>query len=68
MSKPSMPLFTRKAQGQGFGFAVAKRMVVAHGGSVESHSQAGHGSTFTIMSPQKTRLSESSVILVDSND
>jgi signal transduction histidine kinase len=47
------PLFTRKAQGQGLGLAVARRIVEAHGGKIDLDSQVGKGSTFTITLPQK---------------
>lgn len=45
------PLFTTKAKGQGFGLAVCKRMVEAHGGSIAVESKLGEGSTFTVKLP-----------------
>jgi PAS domain S-box-containing protein len=53
MSNLFQPLFSKKAQGQGFGLAVAKRIVEAHGGRIDVNSQVGNGSTFTITLPQK---------------
>jgi PAS domain S-box-containing protein len=50
------PLFTRKAQGQGLGLAVARRIVEAHGGKIDVDSQVGKGSRFTITLPQKAEL------------
>ena len=53
MSNLFRPLFTRKAQGQGLGLAVAKRIVEAHGGRIDANSQVGVGSTFTITLPHE---------------
>jgi PAS domain S-box-containing protein len=45
------PLFTTKAKGMGFGLAIARRFVEAHGGSVHVETKPGRGSTFTISLP-----------------
>ena len=45
------PLFTTKPRGQGFGLAVCKRVIEAHGGSINFESQEGKGAKFTIQFP-----------------
>jgi PAS domain S-box-containing protein len=46
-----MPLFTTKPRGQGFGLAVCKRVMEAHGGTISFESQDGKGTIFTIHFP-----------------
>jgi len=45
------PLFTTKPRGQGFGLAVCKRVIEAHGGTISFESTAGKGTKFTIQFP-----------------
>ena len=45
------PLFTTKPRGQGFGLAVCKRVIEAHGGTINFESTAGKGAKFTIQFP-----------------
>jgi signal transduction histidine kinase len=45
------PLFTTKAQGMGFGLAICKRIVEAHGGTITVRTENGVGSTFIITLP-----------------
>ncbi len=51
LEKLWMPLFTTKAQGMGFGLAICKRIVEAHGGSIFVESTVGKGTTFTVSLP-----------------
>jgi PAS domain S-box-containing protein len=45
------PLFTTKPRGQGFGLAVCKRVIEAHGGTISFESAEGKGSRFTVEFP-----------------
>jgi signal transduction histidine kinase len=45
------PYVTSKTKGLGLGLAVARRIVEAHGGTIEPKSQAGNGSVFTVTVP-----------------
>jgi PAS domain S-box-containing protein len=58
LSKLFMPLFTTKAQGMGFGLAICKRIIEAHGGKITVQSTLGKGTTFIVTLPleQKLRL------------
>jgi signal transduction histidine kinase len=51
-SKLFTPLVTTKAQGMGFGLAICKRLVEAHGGEITVKSIQGKGTTFTVSIPQ----------------
>ena len=50
-SKIFTPLFTTKPKGQGFGLAVCRRVIEAHGGSITFESQEGKGTKFTLRLP-----------------
>jgi signal transduction histidine kinase len=50
------PLFTTKAKGMGFGLAICKRVVKAHGGSISVKSAHGKGATFTVTIPTKPKI------------
>ena len=45
------PLFTTKPRGQGFGLAVCKRVIEAHGGTISFESTSGKGAEFSIQFP-----------------
>jgi PAS domain S-box-containing protein len=49
------PLFTTKAQGMGFGLAICKRIIEAHGGTITVKTAVNKGTTFTITLPKKSQ-------------
>ena len=51
LQKLFSPLFTTKAQGMGFGLAICKRIVDAHGGTITVKTELNKGTTFTIALP-----------------
>ena len=44
------PLSTTKAQGMGFGLAICKRIIEAHGGTISFKTAKGKGTTFIVTS------------------
>ena len=52
------PLFTTKAKGMGFGLAICKRVVEAHGGLIRATSTRGKGSTFTVTLPVEAKTTD----------
>lgn len=59
------PLFTTKAKGMGFGLAISKRFVEAHGGKISVKSTVGKGTTFTVTIPIEPKLEESEEVWVN---
>ena len=53
MEKLFTPLFTTKAQGMGFGLAICKRIIEAHGGTIKVKSEVNKGTKFMIGLPIK---------------
>ncbi len=58
LSKLWTPLFTTKAKGMGFGLAICKRFIEAHGGTITAQSTLGKGSLFTVTFPLKPKTVE----------
>ncbi len=50
------PLYTTKAQGMGFGLAICKRIIEAHGGTITVSTIKNYGTTFTVTLPFKPKF------------
>ncbi len=46
------PFYTSKAAGTGLGLAISKKLIEAHGGSIEANSTPGQGSEFLLTLPK----------------
>ncbi|MBA3957530.1 MAG: ATP-binding protein [Parachlamydiaceae bacterium] len=51
LKKLFLPFFTTKVDGNGFGLADVQRMIQAHAGTVDVHSEENKGTVFTIKLP-----------------
>ncbi|MBW2395111.1 MAG: HAMP domain-containing histidine kinase, partial [Deltaproteobacteria bacterium] len=49
------PFYTSKETGTGLGLAISKKVVDAHGGSIEAHSDPGNGTEFVLTFPKEIR-------------
>jgi signal transduction histidine kinase len=67
-SKVFTPLFTTKAKGMGFGLAICKRNVEAHGGAITIKSTLGKGTTFTVTIPVEAKPREDEEVWVNMPD
>jgi PAS domain S-box-containing protein len=56
LGKIFTPLFTTKAKGMGFGLAICKRIVEAHGGKVSVKTAPAKGTTFAVIVPIKPEM------------
>jgi signal transduction histidine kinase len=50
------PLFTTKAQGMGFGLAICKRIIEAHGGTIAVKTVKDKGTIFTLTLPIEPKI------------
>jgi signal transduction histidine kinase len=51
------PFYTSKSSGTGLGLAISKKLVDAHGGSIEVHSTPGQGTEFLLTFPKRAEAS-----------
>jgi signal transduction histidine kinase len=47
------PFYTSKTAGTGLGLAISKKLVAAHGGTIEAHSKPGAGTEFVMTLPRE---------------
>ena len=52
LQKIFSPFYTSKEKGTGLGLAISKKVVDAHGGSLEAHSEPGTGADFLLTFPK----------------
>jgi len=52
MAKIFTPFYTSKSRGTGLGLAISKKLVDAHGGSIEVHSEPDRGTEFVVTLPK----------------
>jgi signal transduction histidine kinase len=52
LAKVFHPFYTTKSGGTGLGLAISKKLVAAHGGSIEAHTRPGEGTEFLLTLPR----------------
>jgi signal transduction histidine kinase len=52
LSRIFSPFYTSKESGTGLGLAISKKLVDAHGGSIEVESSPGRGTEFLLTFPK----------------
>ena len=52
LSSIFQPFFTTKHRGSGLGLSIVRKIVEAHGGSIQVDSELGKGTTATVMLPR----------------
>jgi signal transduction histidine kinase len=60
-AKMFRPFYSSKSNGTGLGLAISKKLVDAHGGTIEVHSAPGQGSEFVLTFPRRPPTREVSV-------
>jgi len=58
LQKIFSPFYTSKSSGTGLGLAISKKVMDAHGGSIEAHSRPGDGTEFVLTFPKRGAKSE----------
>ena len=53
LDKIFSPFYTSKSSGTGLGLAISRKLVDAHGGSIEAHSAPGSGTEFVLTFPRQ---------------
>ena len=67
LNKLWTPLFTTKAKSMGFGLSICKRIVEAHGGSINAESTVGKGTKITIVIPVGTSQTQTQTVPADTS-
>ncbi|MBK7860834.1 MAG: hybrid sensor histidine kinase/response regulator [Archangiaceae bacterium] len=62
---PFKPTVQRKPRGLGLGLYLARHVAAAHGGKVELHAQAPHGTSFVLEVPRRPSVTGGPVLVID---
>jgi signal transduction histidine kinase len=60
------PFYTSKTNGTGLGLGVAKKVIDSHRGTIEVHSQVGHGTEFVLAIPLSDAVRDSDDVVQSS--